>query len=59
MPFGKKNPLGPDLNAAEANAAAAKAGAGKKPFGAAKKSSPFKLGKIGKSAAKGKPFGKR
>jgi hypothetical protein len=56
MPFGKKkkNPLGPDLNAAEANAAAS--AAGKKPFGAAKKSSPFKLGK---GAAKGKPFGKR
>ena len=58
MPFGKKkNPLGPDLNAAEANAAAANAG--KKPFGAAKKNSPFKLGKIGKGAAKGKPFGKK
>jgi len=44
---------------AEANAAAAKIGAGKKkPFGAAK-GSPFKLGKIGKGAAKGKPFGKK
>jgi len=55
MPFGKKNPIGPDLDAAEANAAAAKIGAGKKPFGggAAKKSSPFKLGK------KWKPFGKK
>jgi hypothetical protein len=52
MPFGKKkNPLGPDLNAAEANAAAA--AGGKKSPGAVKKSSPFKLGK------KGKPFGKK
>jgi len=56
MPFGKKNPLGPDLNAAEANAAAnAKPGMSKKkPFGP--KGSPFKLGK---GAAKGKPFGKK
>ena len=49
MPFGKKTTLGPDLDSA---AAAGKPGR-KKPFGAAKPASPFKLGK------KGKPFGKK